>query len=290
MLIDGKAIATQIEDEIKRTISSMEGRPPGLCVVLVGDDPASHVYVGSKQKACGRVGIYTERIDLPSSTSEETLLQIVAGLNDREDVDGILVQLPLPRAIDAAKVCHAISPDKDVDGFHPTNVGKLLMGDTDGFVPCTAAGIQKMLSYSGISTEGRHVVIVGRSNIVGKPLAALLVQKAPDANATVTIAHGATRNLKDICLSADILVAAAGRPGLITADMVAPHAAVIDVGTNRVEDSSKKSGYRLVGDVDFDNVKNACSAISPVPGGVGPMTIAMLLHNTMTSRLRRVLV
>lgn len=282
MLIDGNAIAQEIKDEIKARIAAREGREPTLDVILVGDDPASHVYVKLKKKDCAAVGIRSRSHDLPSTISEWDLLQLIHSLNHDPECDGILVQLPLPSHIDELKVIHAIDPAKDVDGFHPVNMGKLVIGEADGLVPCTPLGVQVLLERSKIPTAGKHVVIVGRSNIVGKPLAALLLRRN-GANATVTVAHSATEDLKAICLSADILVSAAGRPGLITPDMVPEGAIVIDVGTNRVADPSTKSGSRLVGDVDFNAVKGKCSAITPVPGGVGPMTRAMLLHNTLYS-------
>jgi methylenetetrahydrofolate dehydrogenase (NADP+)/methenyltetrahydrofolate cyclohydrolase len=255
---------------------------PGLAVVLVGDDPASTVYVRNKNKACHDIGIYSEQHTLPADISEADLLQLVLDLNQNEQIHGILVQLPLPDHIDEHKILNAITPEKDVDGFHPVSMGKLLIGEK-GFRPCTPFGVQKMLEYAGVKAEGAHVVVVGRSNIVGKPVANMLVQKEKGANATVTVCHSRTKDLGAITRQADILIAAIGQAEMITADMVKADAVVIDVGVNRVDDPTKPKGYRLVGDVKFDEVSQKCKAISPVPGGVGPMTITMLLYNTVQS-------
>ena len=284
-IIDGKKIAGTIRAELAEEIKKLQEEhnvTPGLGVVLVGEDPASQSYVRSKNKACHNLGIYSEQHTLSAETSEEELLQLVDKLNHDDKIHGILVQLPLPDHIDEHKVLNAILPEKDVDGFHPVNIGKLLIGE-EGFKPCTPYGVQKMLIYSGAKIEGANVVVVGRSNIVGKPVAAILMQKQKDANATVTICHSRTKDLPAVTREADILIAAMGRPEFITADMVGEKAIVIDVGVNRVDDPSSKRGYKLVGDVKFDEVSQKCKAISPVPGGVGPMTITMLLYNTVQS-------
>jgi methylenetetrahydrofolate dehydrogenase (NADP+) / methenyltetrahydrofolate cyclohydrolase len=287
-IIDGKKIAAAIAEEIAREVQALaaKGIVPGLATVLVGDDPASHVYVRTKRQRCLEIGIASFDHNLPADCSEKKLLNLVAKLNTDPKVHGILVQLPLPNQIDEHKVLNAMDPDKDVDGFHPMNVGRLLVGDV-GFSPCTPKGCQELLVRSGYSPEGKHVVIVGRSNIVGKPLAALLMQKKDGANATVTVCHSRTKNLAALTQQADILVAAIGSAEFIKSRMVREGAVVIDVGTNRVTDSSKKSGYRLTGDVDFKNVSKKARAITPVPGGVGPMTITMLLKNTVLSAKRR---
>lgn len=281
-IINGKEIAEEIKAELKEKISELKERgvTPGLAVVLVGDDPASHVYVRMKGKACEELGIYSETLKYPADLSEEELLNIIDGLNENPRIHGILVQLPLPKHINETKVLNRIKPEKDVDGFHPVNVGKMLIGDP-GFLPCTPHGIQELLLRSGNDPEGKHVVVVGRSNIVGKPVAAILMQKKKGANATVTVCHSRTRDLPGICRQADILIAAMGVPEFIKGDMVKEGAVVIDVGVNRVDDPSAKRGYRLVGDVDFEAVKEKASAITPVPGGVGPMTIVMLMKNTV---------
>lgn len=276
-LIDGRAIAFQIANEIREKIATLTGRPPGLAFVLVGQDPASKAYVMAKQKKCKEVGILSIDHQFPDDLSESKLLHEISHLNANPNIDGILVQLPLPAHISVQKVMETISPSKDVDGFHPINVGKMLIGEKDGFFPCTPYGIVTLLAHSDIPVEGKHVVIIGRSNIVGKPLAALLMQKAPHCNATVTIAHSQTHNLKEICQSADILIAAIGKPHFITANMVKPGAVVVDVGQNRLPNG------KMVGDVDFDHVAPLSAHITPVPGGVGPMTIAMLLSNTLLS-------
>ena len=284
-IIDGKAVSDKIKAEIKAEVESIKiktGRVPGLAVVLAGEDPASKVYVTMKGKACVELGIKSIEHKLPKTVSEKDLLILVDELNKNNEINGILVQLPLPRHINEDKILNAIDPSKDVDGFHPVNVGKLMTGQ-DTFLPCTPYGIQKLLAVSGNDPKGKHVVVVGRSNIVGKPIAMIIVQKKEFADATVTICHSRTANLKEITSQADILIAAIGQPEYIKADMVNDKAVVIDVGVNRVEDSSKKSGYRLVGDVAFDEVKEKVQAITPVPGGVGPMTIVMLIYNTLMS-------
>ena len=284
-IIDGKAIAEQMRTEIKtqaQELKSKHGITPGLAVVLVGQDPASQVYVRMKGKACAEAEFFSDEHKLPAETSEADLLELVAKLNADDRIHGILVQLPLPKHIDESKVLLAIDPAKDVDGFHPTNVGKMMVGH-ETFLPCTPHGVVQMLIRSGVEIPGKHVVIVGRSNIVGRPLMNMLSQKNDLANATVTCVHTRTRNMTEITRQADILIAAAGRPKMVTADMVKDGVVVIDVGVNRVDDPSAKRGYRLVGDVDFEAVKEKASAISPVPGGVGPMTITMLLYNTITS-------
>jgi methylenetetrahydrofolate dehydrogenase (NADP+)/methenyltetrahydrofolate cyclohydrolase len=282
-LIDGTALAAKIRGEVAMQVAELRARGvvPGLTVVLVGEDPASAVYVGAKEKASREAGMAGETIRLPASTSQAELLALIARLNTDATVHGILVQMPLPKHIDPDVVIDHIRPDKDVDGFHPVNVGKVLIGDSDGFAPCTPAGVQRMLVESGVETRGANCVIVGRSNIVGKPMAALLMQAGKGGDATVTVCHSRTRDLAGHTRRADILVAAVGRPRTITADMVKPGAVVIDVGVNRIPDATRKSGTRLVGDVDFDAVRQVASLITPVPGGVGPMTIAMLLSNTV---------
>lgn len=282
-IISGKQIAEDMRAEMKVELEELKAKHdvvPCLTVVLVGEDPASQVYVRGKKKACEAVGIKSIEHKLSADTPEDELLALVEKLNADDGVNGILVQLPLPKQIAENKVLNLILPEKDVDGFHPINVGRMLVGDPI-FLPCTPHGIQQMLVRSGIEIEGSHVVVLGRSNIVGKPVAAILMQKAANANATVTICHSRTKNLAEITSQGDILIAAIGVPEFVKADMVKEGAAIIDVGVNRVEDSSKKSGFRLVGDVDFDDVKEKVGAISPVPGGAGPMTITMLLHNTI---------
>ena len=287
-LIDGTAIAAKIREELKSEVAQLtaQGIRPGLTVILVGDDPASAVYVGGKERASNDVGINGRTILLPASTTQDELLEHLDALNADPAVHGILVQSPLPPQIDEDAVIRRIDPNKDVDGFHPMNVGKMLIGDRDGFLPCTPAGVQELLRISGVETHSKECVIVGRSNIVGKPMAALMVQDAKDANCTVTICHRYTKDLAQHTRRADILITAVGRPGLITADMVKPGAVVIDVGINRIPDSTRKSGSRLVGDVDFATVRDVASLITPVPGGVGPMTIAMLLKNTVQAARR----
>ena len=287
-LIDGAAVAERIREELKVEVARLTkaGVRPGLTVILVGDDPASAVYVGGKERASLDVGIHGRTIRLPASTSQAELLGHLDALNADPAVHGILVQSPLPRQIDAQAVIRGIDPAKDVDGFHPTNVGKMLIGNRDGFLPCTPAGVQELLRVSGVTTHGKECVIVGRSNIVGKPMAALMVQDAPEANSTVTVCHRYTEDLAAHTRRADILITAVGKANLITADMVKPGAVVIDVGMNRIPDPTKKSGSRLVGDVDFEAVRQVASLITPVPRGVGPMTIAMLLKNTVQAAQR----
>ena len=282
-LIDGAQIARSVRDDVAREVKALRGRgiTPGLTVILVGDDPASAVYVRSKGKACDEAGMASETIRLPAATTQDELLRHIDRLNADPMVHGILVQMPLPKHIDPDTVLRRMNPAKDVDGFHPINVGKLLIGEKDGFAPCTPAGVQEMLVRTGVDTRGMECVVIGRSNIVGKPMAALLMQDRVGANATVTICHRHTRTLADHTRRADLVIAAAGRPGVLTQDMVKPGAVVIDVGINRVADAGAKSGYRLVGDVEFDGVRKVASYITPVPGGVGPMTIAMLLRNTV---------
>lgn len=280
-IIDGKTVAAAVLDECRAEAAALKARgiTPGLAVVLVGEDPASKVYVGSKVRTCGELGFHSEKIELPAETTQEGLLEVVRRLNADPAIHGILVQSPPPPHIDEEEIIRAIDPRKDVDGFHPENVAKLALEDPTGFVPCTPAGCMKLLEASGIPTNGAEAVVIGRSMIVGKPMALLLVSK--NSNATVTIAHSRSKDLPAICRRADILVAAVGRPEMVKADWVKEGAVVIDVGINRVEDPSKKSGYRLTGDVAFDEVAPKCAAITPVPGGVGPMTIAMLMKNTL---------
>ncbi len=283
MIIDGTAIAKQIESQVQKAISHLTHRRPGLAFIIVGENPASQSYVRMKKKKCAEVGILSIDREFSASITEEQLLLEIDKLNKDPTVDGILVQLPLPNHLSTPKVLTAIDPSKDVDGFHPINVGKMLLGEHGGFLPCTPLGIHVLLTHAQIPLLGKHVVIVGRSNIVGKPLAAILMQKEPHCNATVTIANSLTENLTDICRTADILVAAIGKPKFIKASMVKKGTAVIDVGINRLPGSPA----RIVGDVDFDEVAPLASAITPVPKGVGPMTIAMLLSNTLLSYQRR---
>ncbi len=282
-LIDGRAIARQLQTELAARISALKshGTQPGLAFVRVGEDPASKVYVGRKEKACAELEIFSETQVLKESASESELLGLLERLNNDHRFHGILVQAPLPRHIREQTVYAFVRCDKDVDGFHPLNAGKLLLGDTSGFVPCTPAGIQQLLVRSGIRTAGAEVVVLGRGNIVGKPMAALLCQKDNQANATVTLCHSATRDIKGHCRAADILIAAMGVPEFVKADMVKPGAVVIDVGVNRINDPAAKGGSRLVGDVDFAGVQPVAGRITPNPGGVGPMTIAMLMQNTV---------
>jgi len=287
MLIDGKAIAAELRNEFRGILQKVKGRPPCLAVMIVGDDPASHLYVNGKEKACKDVGIHSIKEHYDKNVSEEELLSDLLKFNQDPEVDGILVQLPLPPHIDTLKVTHAVTPEKDVDGFHPVNVGKMLLGEADAYLPCTPLGIKVILEKSGVEMKGKHAVVVGRSNIVGKPMAALLMRRGKGGDATVTIAHRHTPNLGAVTKTADILISAVGIPGLITKEMVKPGAVVIDVGMNRIEDANAKKGYRVVGDVAFDEVKEHCSMITPVPGGVGPLTITMLLYNTIKSYKRR---
>jgi methylenetetrahydrofolate dehydrogenase (NADP+)/methenyltetrahydrofolate cyclohydrolase len=275
----GQAIRAEVAEEVARLAAT--GRRPGLAAVLVGEDPASAVYVRSKGKACEEAGMHSVTLRLPATTTEEELLETVDRLNADLQIHGILVQLPLPKHINSEKVLRRIDPAKDVDGFHPVNVGKLVIGDRTAFRPATPYGVQQMLIRSGIETKGAHAVIVGRSNIVGRPMANLLIQQGPGGDATVTVCHSRTRDLPSVTRSADILIAAIGKAEFVTADMVRPGAVVIDVGINRVDDSTRPRGYRLVGDVAYHPVSQIASAITPVPGGVGPMTIAMLLRNTL---------
>lgn len=279
-IIDGKSIAQSIREEIKIKTEALKtkGITPCLAVILVGSNPASVSYVTGKQKALAEVGMNDRSVRLPESTTEQELISLIQELNADKSVHGILVQLPLPQHIDEEKIILAIDPAKDVDGFHPVNVGNLVIGKKS-FLPCTPHGIIVLLERMNIETDGKSAVIIGRSNIVGKPAALLLARK--DLNATVTICHSGTKNIADITRRADILIAAAGRANIVTADMVKEGAAVIDVGVNRIPDASKKSGFRLAGDVDFENVKEKAAFITPVPGGVGPMTIAMLMANTL---------
>ena len=280
-LINGKEVSQRIRAGLKTEVAELtaQGRTPGLAVVLVGEDPASQVYVGSKVKASAELGIYSQKWTLPTETTQEELVALIRRLNEDDRIHGILVQSPPPKHIDEEAVVLTIDPRKDVDGFHPVNVAKLVLEEDEGFVPCTPLGCMELLKAYGIETAGKHAVVIGRSMIVGKPMANLLVSKK--ANATVTIAHSRTSNLAEICRSADIIVAAVGRPKMVTADFIKPGAVVLDVGINRVPDASTPKGYRIVGDVDFENVRDLCSAITPVPGGVGPMTIAMLMANTV---------
>jgi methylenetetrahydrofolate dehydrogenase (NADP+)/methenyltetrahydrofolate cyclohydrolase len=287
MIIDGKGIAETIQQEIKGEVDTIQGRKPCLAVILVGENPASKIYVSRKAKACSDTGILSIRKNFPDSISEEHLIREIESLNHNPDIDGILIQLPLPIHIDSSRIILSISPEKDVDGFHPINVGKMVIGETDGFLPCTPLGIQVMMMRAGIDIYGRNVLIIGRSNIVGKPLASLLVQNAPGGNATVTLAHRLSKEIKEHALRSDVIIVAIGKAGYLTADMVPEGCVVVDVGINKVEDPSSERGYRIVGDVDFENVKEKCSYITPVPGGVGPMTIALLLSNTLKSYRKR---
>jgi len=283
-IIDGKQIASDMRAKLRTDVAALaqKGIVPGLGVILVGDDPASKSYVAAKQKACEEIGIYSDDNRLSASITQNELMSHINRLNKDPRIHGILTQLPLPENFDELEVLMAIDPAKDVDGFHPINVGKMVTGQK-AFLPCTPHGIVQLLIKSGVKIEGANVVIVGRSNIVGKPLANILIQKSPLGNATVTVCHTRTKNLAEHTKKADIVIAAAGCPNTITADMIKEGAVVIDVGVNRVEDSTKKAGYRLVGDVDFEHVKEKASLITPVPGGVGPMTITMLLYNTVES-------
>ncbi len=286
-IIDGKQVAADMRAELKDETAKLKekGIVPGLGVILVGEDPASKSYVTAKERACEEIGIYSDDNRLPAETSQQDLITLVKRMNADPKIHGILVQLPLPKGLNEAEVLLTIDPAKDVDGFHPMNVGKMMVGEK-AFLPCTPHGIIQLLLRSSVKIEGADVVIVGRSNIVGKPLANMLIQKNPKGNATVTVCHTRTRDLAHHTRQADIVIAAAGRPNTVTADMIKDGAVVIDVGVNRVEDATKKRGYRLVGDVDFENVKEKASLITPVPGGVGPMTITMLLYNTVESAKR----
>lgn len=283
-IIDGKQVAADMRAELKTRVAELKTKDivPGLAVVLVGEDPASKSYVTAKERACEEIGIFSDDNRLPADTTQEDLMALVNKLNNDPKINGILVQLPLPKHLNESEVLLAIDPKKDVDGFHPVNVGKMVVGE-DAFLPCTPHGIIQLLIRSKVQLEGAEVVIVGRSNIVGKPIANMLIQKSPTGNATVTVCHTRTKNMAEHVKRADIIIAAAGWPNTVTADMVKDGAVVIDVGVNRVEDETKKRGYRLVGDVDFEAIKEKASLITPVPGGVGPMTITMLLYNTVES-------
>jgi methylenetetrahydrofolate dehydrogenase (NADP+)/methenyltetrahydrofolate cyclohydrolase len=282
-ILDGAAIARQIRAEIAREVAALsaQGVIPGLAVVIVGEDPASQVYVKSKGEACREAGMHSETIRLPATTTQAELLATVDRLNADPRIHGFLIQLPLPKQIDSEQVLHRVAPEKDVDGFHPMNVGKLAVGDASAFRPATPFGVQQMLIRSGIETRGAHAVIVGRSNIVGKPMANLFLQDGPGGNATVTVCHSRSQDLPALTRQADIMVVAIGKPRFVTADMVRPGAVVVDVGINRVADPANPKGYAIVGDVDYGPVAEVASAITPVPGGVGKMTIAMLLANTL---------
>ena len=286
-IIDGKQVAADMRAELKAEVAKLKEQNivPGLGVILVGEDPASKSYVTAKERACEDMGIYSDDNRLSADISQQELMQKVRDMNNDPKINGILIQLPLPKHLNEAEVLLAIDPKKDVDGFHPINVGKMVVGE-EAFLPCTPHGVIQLLIRSGVKIEGANVVIVGRSNIVGKPLANMLIQKNAKGNATVTVCHTRTKDLANQTRRADILIAAAGRPNTITADMVKEGVVVIDVGVNRVDDATKKRGYRLVGDVDFEAVKEKASFITPVPGGVGPMTITMLLYNTVESAKR----
>lgn len=279
-IIDGKEIAAQVRKEVAEKVAELKknGITPCLAVILVGENPASVSYVTGKQKALAEVGMSDRSLHLPESTTEEELLKIISELNNDKSVHGILVQLPLPKHINEEKVILAISPEKDVDGFHPVNVGNLVIGKKS-FLPCTPHGILVLLQKMNIETSGKHAVVIGRSNIVGKPVALLLARK--ETNCTVTVCHTGTKNMAEITSQADIIIAAAGKPHTLTKDMIKPGAVVIDVGVNRIPDATKKSGFRLIGDCDFEDLKESAGYITPVPGGVGPMTIAMLMQNTL---------
>jgi methylenetetrahydrofolate dehydrogenase (NADP+) / methenyltetrahydrofolate cyclohydrolase len=284
-LIDGRAIAEQIHSETVQRIQALKARgvEPCLIFVRVGEDPASQVYVGMKEKTSKRLGIRSETHVLKENSSQEDLLALIAKLNVDRGVHGILVQAPIPRQIDSTAIYSAVLPEKDVDGFHPMNIGRLLLGDPGGFIPCTPAGVHELLIRGGVRIEGANVVVLGRGNIVGKPMAALLMQKARHANATVTVCHSQSRDIQEHCHRADIIVAAMGVAQFVRADMVKPGAAIVDVGVNRIADPAAKTGSRLVGDVDFEQVRHVAGRITPNPGGVGPMTIAMLMRNTVTA-------
>lgn len=286
-LIDGKALAKRMREEIAADVAALKaerGVTPGLAVALVGEDPASVSYVTAKERACAEAGMRSVEVRLPESVAEDKLVAEIARLNADPEIDGVLVQLPLPRGIDTKRVIEAISPEKDVDGFTPVNIGRMMIGDKC-FLPCTPHGIVKLIEFAGMDLKGRHVVVIGRSNIVGRPLSVLLSMKGVDA--TVTLCHTATRDVAAFTRTADAVVVAAGRPGTLTGDMLRKGAVVIDVGVNRVRDATSARGYRLVGDADFESCSRVASAITPVPGGVGPMTITMLLWNTLASARRR---
>lgn len=290
IILDGKLVAQTIKNEIKEKTFELQSKKnvtPGLALLLVGDNPASKVYVNSKAKTCEELGLMSIIYELPTNTSEESVLKIIKEWNSNDTIHGILVQLPLPKHISENKVIEAISPEKDVDGFHPINFGKLVLG-LDGFVPCTPAGIIEIMKFYNIKPDKKNVVVIGRSNIVGKPMLNLLYQKREWSNATVTICHTGTQNLHYYTQNADIIIAAMGFPYFLKAEHIKEGAVIIDVGINRIEDKTKKSGYRLVGDVDFENCFPKCSAITPVPGGVGPLTIAMLMSNTLKAASKQV--
>jgi methylenetetrahydrofolate dehydrogenase (NADP+)/methenyltetrahydrofolate cyclohydrolase len=282
-LIDGTAVGAALRAALAGEIRALcrRGVTPGLAAVLVGDNPASATYVRMKGKACEEAGLYHETLRLPAHTTEAELLALVDRLNANPKIHGILVQLPLPAHIDTRRVLHRVVPAKDVDGFHPENIGKVAVGDPTGFRPATPYGVQQLLLHSGVDTTGKHAVVVGRSTIVGRPMAALLLQDGPGGNATVTVCHSRTRDIRSVTRLGDILIVAIGKPEFVTGDMIKPGAVVIDVGTNRVEDPSTKKGFRLVGDVNFVEAEQVAGALTPVPGGVGPMTITMLLSNTV---------
>lgn len=283
-IIDGKAIAEKIHERTAaqtRELKEKHGLQPGLAVILVGEDPASKIYVGMKAKKCAELGLFSDKRVLPTNATQEEVLALVRELNADPKIHGILAQSPPPPHIDEEQVILAIRPEKDVDCFHPANVGNMLIGKTDGFFPCTPYGVMKLLEYSGVDPAGKHAVILGRSNIVGKPMMALLVQKAKGANATVTVCHSRTADIPSITRQADILIAAIGKPEFVTSDMIKDGAVVIDVGINRVEAPAAAKGYRVVGDAHFESLKAKASLITPVPGGVGPMTIAMLMSNAV---------
>lgn len=284
-LIDGKKIAQKVHEETARRVAALKARDltPGLAVVLVGDDPASRAYVRSKDRKSAELGIFSKKIELPAETTQADLLKLIAELNADPAIHGILVQSPPPSHIDEARIVEAIDPVKDVDGFHPQNVARLALEDPSALVPCTPLGCQRLLIESGIETAGANVVVVGRSMIVGKPMAMLLMARGPGGDATVTVAHSRSKNLADITRTADIVIAAVGRPHFLGNEHIGEGAVIIDVGINRIEDKESPRGYKLVGDVDFDAVAERCRAITPVPGGVGPMTIAMLMQNTVTA-------
>jgi methylenetetrahydrofolate dehydrogenase (NADP+)/methenyltetrahydrofolate cyclohydrolase len=286
-IIDGKQVAADMREELKKEVAKLkeQGVVPGLGVILVGEDPASKSYVTAKERTCEEIGIYSDDNRLPAETSQKELMARVRKMNKDPKIHGILVQLPLPKHLNETEVLLAIDPAKDVDGFHPMNVGKMVVGE-EAFLPCTPHGVIQLLIRSGVKIEGADVVIVGRSNIVGKPLANMLIQKKPNRNATVTVCHTRTKDIARHTKRADILIAAAGQPNTITADMVKEGVVVIDVGVNRIDDPTKKQGFRLVGDVDFEAVKEKASLITPVPGGVGPMTITMLMYNTVEAAKR----
>jgi len=286
-IIDGKQVAAEMRGELKKEVAKLkeQGIVPGLGVILVGEDPASKSYVTAKEHTCEEIGIYSDDNRLPAETPQKELMALVQKMNKDPRIHGILVQLPLPKHLNETEVLLAIDPVKDVDGFHPMNVGKMVVGE-EAFLPCTPHGVIQLLIRSGVTIEGAEVVIVGRSNIVGKPLANMLIQKKPNRNATVTVCHTRTKDLARHTRRADILIAAAGQPNTITADMVKEGVVVIDVGVNRVDDPTKKQGFRLVGDVDFEAVKEKALLITPVPGGVGPMTITMLMYNTVEAARR----